>query len=170
VRALEFTILTAARTCEVTRAKRPGEIDSASATWTRPAEHMKGGKDHRVPLSVRALAIVRDQPKDEEHLFPGRRRGCGISENTMVSALGEVLGGQRTVTVHGFRSSFRDWAAESTDFASEVVEMALAHTIENETEAAYRRGDLFAKRRKLMDAWAAYREGPIEAKVISLRA
>jgi len=116
---------------------------------------MKAGTSHRVPLSPRALEILESIEVDgSDHVFAGRDGGS-ISENTMLKTLGEVLG-HRDVTVHGFRSSFRDWAAECTDFPSEVVEMALAHVIESETEAAYRRDDLLEKRRRFMNAWDDY--------------
>ena len=141
-KALEFTILTAARTGEVTGATR-GEFDLKRKLWTVPGERMKGGRLHVVPLSEAAVAMV---PKGERP-FP-------LSENGMLALLQKDMG--QPFTVHGFRSSFRDWAAETTDFPSEVVEMALAHAIENKTEAAYRRGSLLDKRRELMDAWAAY--------------
>ena len=119
-RALEFTILTAVRTGEA-RIARWSEVDLRAGVWTIPGARMKGDKDHRVPLSDRALA----------KLHPG-------------------------VTVHGFRSTFRDWAAETTSYPNHVVEMALAHAISNGVEAAYRRGDLFENRRRLMQEWADY--------------
>ena len=116
---------------------------------------MKASVEHRVPLSERARDIIAGLPKIEgtPYVFAGARRGRPQSTMAML----ELLHGLRPgLTVHGFRSTFRDWAAEETDFPSEVVEMALAHTIESEVERAYRRGDLFQKRRSLMDAWAAY--------------
>src|SRR5262249_24165849 len=145
-RCLEFTILTAARTGEAIAA-RPEEFDLDNATWTIPASRMKAKKEHRVPLSARAVEIVREMQKAESgFIFPSTHRGKAISNMAML----ELLRGLKTdATVHGFRSSFRDWAAERTAFPHEVCEMALAHTIGNAAEAAYRRGDLFEKRRKL---------------------
>jgi len=156
-RALEFTILTAARSGE-TLGARWSEIDLEAAVWTVPAERMKAGKVHTVPLSPRAVAILREvQPLNKKGgadapLFPASHGGA-LSGMAMAMQLRRLVPG---VTVHGFRSSFRDWAAECTSFSHEVCEMALAHTIGNKAEAAYRRGALFMKRRKLMDAWANY--------------
>ena len=166
-RCLEFTILTAARTGEAIQA-RPEEFDLDNATWTVPAARMKAKKEHRVPLSPRALAIVREMlDLKREYLFPAARGGKPISNMAMLQLLDRM---KVSVTVHGFRSSFRDWAAERTGFPHEVCEMALAHTIPNAAEAAYRRGDLFEKRRKLMDAWAEYIDSPQqEGAVIPLR-
>jgi len=152
-RCLEFTILTAARTNEATQA-RPDEIDLANATWTIPGSRMKAKREHRVPLSPRAVEIARQTlEQKDDYLFPGTKPGKPISNMTMLGLLRRM---GVDVTVHGFRSAFRDWAAEQTNFAHEVCEMALAHTIPNAAERAYRRGDLFEKRRKLMDAWATY--------------
>jgi integrase len=150
--ALEYAILTAARTGEVIGA-RWSEIDLGKAIWTIPADRMKAGKEHRVPLSPRALEILESlKPLGSEWLFPGAKGGklSGMAM-TMLMRRMEV-----DATVHGFRSGFRDWAAECTGYAHEVAEMALAHTIENKVERAYRRGDLFEKRRRLMDDWATY--------------
>jgi len=167
-RALEFAILTAARTDEVLGAPW-GEIDLDTRVWTIPAERMKAGREHRVPLaaaalavleSVRPLALMRDgAPDAAAPVFPGPRRALGMSNMTMLMLLRRMK--RDDLTVHGFRSTFRDWAAERTAYPREVVEMALAHTIENKVEAAYRRGDLFEKRRKLMEAWAQFCEAPI---------
>jgi integrase len=156
-RCLEFTILTAARTAETIRATW-GEINWDVKVWTVPAARMKAGKEHRVPLSPRALEIIHDlnQRRESEHLFPGQKVGRGLSNMAMLKTLAVM--GHGDLTTHGFRSSFRDWAAECTNFPSEVVEMALAHAVSNRVEAAYRRGDLFEKRVKLMEAWAAYCE------------
>lgn len=158
--ALEFTILTAGRSGEVIGATWD-EVDIEGATWTIPATRMKAGKEHRVPLSARAVQII-EQTKElgGRHLFPGEKRGelqrpLSAMAMTMVLRRKEIR-----VTVHGFRSSFRDWAAEQTSFPYEVAEMALAHVIANKAEAAYRRGDLFVKRRKLMEAWAGYCAAP----------
>ena len=153
-RALEFTILTAARTSETIMATH-SEFDLGEGVWQVPAARMKASVEHRVPLSERARDVLAGVPKIEgtPYVFPGGRAGRPLSSMAML----ELLRGLRPgLTVHGFRSTFRDWAAEETNYPSEVVEMALAHTIENEVERAYRRGDLFQKRRALMDAWAAY--------------
>ncbi len=150
--ALEFTILTAARTGEVIGAKWD-EVDLDKAIWTIPASRMKAGKEHRVPLSPRAVGILKStQELRKEWLFPAIKGG-----NLSGMAMSMLLRRMKTdVTVHGFRSSFRDWSAECTGYALEVAEMALAHTIESKVERAYRRGDLFDKRRRLMDDWATY--------------
>jgi integrase len=152
-RCLEFTILTAARTGEAIAA-RPAEFDLDNATWTVPGSRMKAKKEHRVPLSPRAVEIVREMLKAEsEWVFPSTHRGKAISNMAMLQL---VHGMNIDATVHGFCSSFRDWAAERTAFPHEVCEMALAHTIPNAAEAAYRRGDLLEKRAKLMEAWAEF--------------
>jgi integrase len=157
--ALEYAILTAARTGEVLGAKW-SEIDIDRAMWTVPAERMKAGREHRVPLSTPALKILRSMQEvcTNEYVFPGQSGERPLSER----AFGQLPGSLgKAVTVHGFRSSFRDWAAECTSFPNEVCEMALAHVIGDKTEAAYRRGDLFAKRVQLMNSWAAYITKPI---------
>jgi integrase len=152
--ALEFTILTAARSGEALGA-RWEEFDLEAKVWTIPEERMKARRPHRVPLSPAVLDVVaRAKGRDEAWLFPGLKRGKPLSNMAMEMQLRRMKRGD--VTVHGFRSSFRDWAAETTAFPREVCEMALAHAIESDTEAAYRRGDLFEKRRKLMDSWAAF--------------
>ena len=167
-RCLEFTILTAARTSEALSTKWE-ELDLENAIWTVPASRMKAGKEHRVPLSARAIEIVREMLTLEQvYAFPGAREGKAMSNMAMLNLL-ERMGVD--VTVHGFRSSFRDWAAERTTFAHEVCEMALAHTIGNAAEAAYRRGDLFEKRRLLMQAWADFiGQPPAEGAVIPFKA
>jgi len=150
--ALEFTILTAARTGEVIGAKWD-EVDLDKAIWTIPANRMKAHKEHRVPLSPRAVEILKStQELRKEWLFPATKGGS-MSGMAMSMLLRRM---KVDVTVHGFRSGFRDWSAECTGYAHEVAEMALAHTIENKVERAYRRGDLFDKRRRLMDDWAAH--------------
>lgn len=151
-RALEFTILTAARTGEVMGA-RWVEIDLSAAMWTIPGERMKGGREHRVPLSAAAVDLLKvlPGPSAGEFVFPGGH-GKPLPKTSMLELLKQVQ--RLDVTVHGFRSTFRDWAAETTNFPSDVVEMALAHAVSDKVEAAYRRGDLFVKRRELMDAWA----------------
>ena len=162
-RALEFAALTAARTGEVLGA-RWGEFDLAAKVWTVPANRMKAGREHRVPLSeaalavleqVRPLALMKDgKPDPAAPVFPGPRRALPLSNMAMLMLLRRMK--RDDLTAHGFRSTFSDWAAERTAYPREVVEMALAHAIENRVEAAYRRGDLFDKRRRLMDAWAQY--------------
>ncbi len=166
-RCLEFTILTAARTNEVIKAV-PEEFDLVNATWTIPASRMKAKREHRVPLSPRAVEIVREMlARNGIYVFPGAQPGKPLSNMTMLYVLERM---HIDVTVHGFRSSFRDWAAERTAFSHEVCEMALAHTISNAAEAAYRRGDLFEKRRKLMDSWAEFVSTPhIDGAVIPLK-
>jgi integrase len=155
-RALEFTILTAARTGEAI-GSRWSELSDDDGIWTVPGERMKGGRDHRVPISDRARAVVATQKRGVGFIFPGSSKGKPLSNMAML----ELLRGLRKdgSTVHGFRSAFRDWASEKTDHANEVVEMALAHVIESKVEAAYRRGDLFDKRRALMIDWADYCSG-----------
>jgi integrase len=167
-RALEFTILTAARTGEIIGAKR-SEASTADMLWTVPAERMKAGKEHRVPLSGRALTILRDvtalETGDDTFIFGGGKQGKPPSNMTMASVLHRM--GYANVTVHGFRSTFRDWAAERTDFPNEVVEMALAHAVSNRVEAAYRRGDLFEKRRQLMSEWSNFCNTPTAARAMA---
>jgi integrase len=153
-RALEFTILTAARTSESTLSTWE-EFDLEEHVWCVPAKRMKAFVEHRVPLSIAARNLLDGLPRIESssYVFPGARPKRPLSNMAML----ELLRGMRPgLTTHGFRSSFRDWASEATDFSPEVIEMALAHTIESAVERAYRRGDLFEKRRKLMEAWAAY--------------
>lgn len=163
--ALRFLILTATRTGEVLGATWP-EIDLEAGTWTIPAERMKAKREHRVPLAPEALRVLDALPRmvDESgYVFPGARYGRPLSTMALLGAmraLGYGVGGNRgPYVVHGFRSSFRDWAGEVSSFPSEVCEIALAHTIANRSEAAYRRGDLFEKRRLLMDAWASWCTG-----------
>ena len=170
--ALEFTVLTAARTGEVIGATW-SEVDLDKAVWTIPAKRMKAGKEHRIPLSPRAMAILKDvQPlnmtgRDGSPLFPTSKGGV-LSSMAMSMLLRRM---KIDVTVHGFRSAFRDWSAECTSYAHEVCEMALAHVIGNKAEAAYRRGDLFEKRRRLMADWATYcaSNGAAGAKVTPIR-
>jgi integrase len=150
---LEFTILTAARTGEAIGA-RWSELDRKAKTWTIPAERMKAGVVHVIPLSERALEIITMLPNAGDYLFVGTRPGRPISDMTMTMVLRRM--GRDDITVHGFRSAFRDWVAERTNHQNHVVEMALAHTIGDKTEAAYRRGYLLEKRRTLMHDWADY--------------
>jgi integrase len=158
-RALEFAILTAARTGEVIGA-RWSEIDIEDKTWTVPAGRMKGGKEYRVALSERAIDLLRDLPTEDNNgfIFVGPRAGSGLSNMAMAQTLKRM--GHGDITVHGFRSSFRDWAAETTAFPNHVVEMALAHVVGDKVESAYRRGDLLAKRRQLAEAWSRYCTSP----------
>jgi integrase len=150
-RLLEFAILTGTRRSEVCGA-RWGEIEGG--VWTIPAHRMKGHREHRVPLCDRALEILAGLPREGEFIFIGRSTGVPVSGMAVLRLLERM--GRRDVTMHGFRSTFRDWAAETTAYPNHVVEMALAHAVGNAVEAAYRRGDLFDKRRRLMADWAAY--------------
>jgi integrase len=174
-RALEFAILTAARTGEVLGA-RWAEIDMDAAVWTVPAERMKATREHRVPLSEPALALLGDMAKlrtvakSEAAVFPGIEPGKPLSGMAMLMTLRRM--GRDDLTAHGFRSTFRDWAAEATAYPKEVAEMALAHTIGDKVEAAYRRGDLFDKRRRMMDDWRAFcsrPDGEAGSNVVALR-
>jgi integrase len=155
-RCLELTILTATRTGEAIGA-RWSEVDLKARTWTVPAERMKSGKLHVIPLSDRALELLETLTRSGVHLFENGRAGRPISNMAMDMTLRRM--GQGAVTVHGFRSTFRDWAAEQTSYPNHVVEMALAHAIGDKVEAAYRRGDLLEKRRELMGDWAGYCAG-----------
>ena len=159
-RALEFLILTAGRPAEVSGA-RWTEIDGD--TWAVPGERMKGGRPHRVPLSERAVELLAQLPRDGEYCFGGRRRGESLHPVGLVTLLRRM---GHDVTAHGFRSTFRDWAAETTSYPNHVVEMALAHAVGNGVEAAYRRGDLFEKRRRLMEDWAAFCAQPARAGAV----
>jgi integrase len=152
-RALEFTILTAARSGEV-RGMVWSEIDMHSGVWTVPGSRMKAGREHRVPLSDAALSILKALPRfvGEDFVFPAPRGG--MLSDMSLSAVMRRMG--RTEVPHGFRSTFRDWAAERTAFPSEISEMALAHAISTKVEAAYRRSDLMAKRRLMMAEWAQF--------------
>jgi integrase len=153
-RALEFTILSAARTSEVIGAKWP-EFDLAAGVWTVPSERMKGGKEHQVPLSKRAIAILEDLPRERGgYVFPGAKAKASLSNMAMLELLKGIDGSG--FTVHGFRSTFRDWAGDRTNFARDVIEHALAHQIKDKAEAAYRRSAALEKRRQLMEAWAKY--------------
>jgi len=153
--AFEFLILTASRTGEVVGAYWT-EIDEAQKLWLIPAKRMKAGREHRVPLSPRSLELLEQAKRvsaQSNFIFPGRHYDKPISNMAFLMLIRRL---ERTITAHGFRSSFRDWASEATSFPREVAEMALAHTIENKVEAAYRRGDLLEKRREMMAAWATF--------------
>jgi integrase len=169
--ALRLLILTATRTSEVLNAKWP-EFDMEAGVWRIPAERMKAGREHRVPLSSDAVAILRKMSllrRKGDYAFPGLKAEKPLS----VTALSGLMDrdGRSRVTVHGFRSSFRDWAAEQTNFPREVAEAALAHVLADKVEAAYRRSDLFEKRRQLMQAWARFCATPKTAgsKVVPMR-
>jgi len=154
--ALELLVLTAARSGEV-RGATWDEIDTRAKVWTIPAERMKAGKEHRVPLSAAALAVLaraRKLPRvaDTNLVFPAPRGGP-LSDMTLTAVMRRM---EVPAVPHGFRSTFRDWSAERTDYPRDVAEMALAHTIGDKVEAAYRRGDLFDKRRQMMADWAAF--------------
>jgi integrase len=163
-RALELTILTGCHTGEVIGA-RSEEFDLEKAMWTIPASRMKANREHRVPLAPRAVEIVRNQPPGD-YVFPGQRRGRPLSNMAMLQLLKRM--GRGDLTVHGFRSTFRDWCAEQTNFPRELAEAALAHVLTDKTEAAYQRGDLFEKRRELMDAWAHYCSASRRGNVVQI--
>ncbi|MEY4966567.1 MAG: hypothetical protein RL274_2150 [Pseudomonadota bacterium] len=152
-RCLEFTVLTGARTAEAINATW-NEIDLKLRLWTIPGARMKGGREHRVPLSDRAMAILKKLPREGKFVFIGAREKMPLSNMAMLKVLKSM--GRNDLTVHGFRSTFRDWAAEQTNFPRDVAEMAIAHAVGDKVEAAYRRGDLFEKRRGLAKAWATY--------------
>lgn len=165
--AFEFLILTAARTSEVLGARWP-EFDLSAKAWTIPASRMKSGREHRVPLSDAATRLlVSVNGLSDQFVFPGRKSGA-LSNMALLTVLRRM--GRTDITAHGFRSTFRNWTAERTSFPREVAEAALAHVLENKVEAAYRRTDLFDKRRRLMEAWATYAVSPdAEHKVITLK-
>ena len=170
-RALEFTILTAARTGEIIKA-RWQEVDFERAVWTRPAEHMKTKRPHSVPLSNRCIEILREVQVFADgvdgFIFVGRSRSGGLSSASLEAVL-ERLKIKDGVTVHGFRSSFRDWAGDQTNFPRDVIEGCLAHAFGDKTEAAYRRSDALEKRRAVMVAWSDHCNGQQRADVISLK-
>lgn len=174
-RALEFLIMTATRTGEVLGAEWR-EVDLEAGVWTVPADRMKARRDHRIPLSGRALDLLAGLPRvaGNRYLFPGARQGRPLSSTALLQLMrsmgyGPVVGSRGLYVPHGFRSSFRDWAGETSTFPGDVVEMAIAHAIQNKTEAAYRRGDLFDKRRALMEAWASWCAPPAGSTVVPLR-
>jgi integrase len=171
--ALAFVILTACRTGEVIGA-RWGEFNIEDASWTVPAERVKSGRQHRVPLSPAALTIinsmrgVRATEGGDGFVFPGGKRGRPLSDMALLALLRRM--GRSDLTTHGFRSTFRDWAAEGTNYPREVAEMALGHVVGDKVEAAYRRGDLFQKRRRLMGEWARFcRSGAKAGEVVAIR-
>ncbi len=162
--ALEFAILTAARTGEIIGA-RWDEINLAEKVWAVPASRMKGGREHRVPLSAEALAVLNKVSQGEpgDFVFAGRKKRP-LSNMALLMVLRRM--GQPDLTAHGFRSTFRDWAAERTNFQAEVAEAALGHVVGDKLEAAYRRGDFFEKRRRLMEAWGEFATKAKDASVI----
>lgn len=168
-RALEFTILTAARSGETFGATWK-EIDLEAALWLVPAKRMKAGREHRVPLTPRAVEILTELAnlgtEPDAYVFPGQKEGRPLSVMAMEMILRRM---KVDVTVHGFRSAFRDWAGEETSFPREVAEAALAHVVGDETERAYRRGDALEKRRKLMAAWASFCEPKKPGNVLELK-
>jgi integrase len=186
-RALEFTILTAARTGETIGAPW-NEINTRERFWTIPANRMKAERDQRVPLSKRAMAILEEMKsvRDGDFLFPGGKSSKPLSNMAMLALIERMNGrrsaagqprwtdpmnGNKDIVPHGFRSTFRDWASERTNFPNEVVEMALAHAVGDKVEGAYRRGDLFEKRVRLMDEWAKFCASvPVTGAVLPLRA
>jgi integrase len=171
--ALRFLVLTAARSGEVLGATW-SEIDLKTKTWTIPGERMKGGKEHRVPLSEQACEILEALPRDpgNDRVFFGATKG-GLSSMSMLSVIGR-LGYTGKTSAHGLRSSFKDWCSEQTNYPHELAEMALAHTVGNVVERAYRRGDQLEKRKRLMQDWAmfCYTSKPVAVgdNVVSIRA
>jgi integrase len=167
--ALELTILTAARTGEVIGA-RWDEFDLNEALWTIPGQRTKAHREHRIPLAPAAVAVLEKMRAraEGEFVFPGTKPNGSLGDRAMLGVLERMA--RHDITVHGFRSAFRDWAAEQTAFPREVAEMALGHAVGSQVEAAYRRGDLREKRRKLMEAWASYCAAPAKGgKVVQMR-
>jgi integrase len=165
-RALEFTILTAARTGEAIAA-RWDEI--AGGVWTIPASRMKSGREHRVPLSDAVLELIAKLPREGQYLFAGSRLGSHLSNMSLLAVLRRM--GRTDLTTHGFRSSFRDWVSERTNYPRDIAEAALAHVVADKTEAAYRRGDALAKRRRLMAEWSRFcSERTMAGGVVALHA
>jgi len=164
--ALELLILTATRTGEAINA-RWQEFDLDTGVWTIPASRMKAGREHRIPLSTAALSLLSSLPRIKgcDFLFPGVKLNKPLCHIAMLELLRRMKCSH--ITAHGFRSTFRDWAAEQTSHQQEVAEMALAHTIRNKVEAAYRRGDLFEKRQALMEDWALYCTGTQPYNVVN---
>jgi integrase len=164
--ALEFCVLTAARSGEVLGA-RWDEVSPKEKIWIVPPERMKAAREHRIPLSPRAMAILRSlrTAKAGSFIFSGQKKDQPLSSMAMAMQLRRM--GRGDITVHGFRSSFRDWVWEETDFPRELAEQALAHTLQNKAEAAYRRGDAIEKRRAMMEAWADFCEPDGAAQALS---
>jgi integrase len=170
-RALELCILTTLRISETIGA-RWNEFDFANRVWTVPAERMKGNREHRIPLSEAAVSLLERLPRVHEYLFPSPRRPWQpIKQNTATEDMLRRRMGRAQITTHGMRAAFRTWAGETTAYSREVIEMALAHRVGNATEQAYARGDLFERRRRLMEEWARYcatRSAFREAKVVTV--
>jgi len=166
-RAMELLILTATRTSEIIDARWP-EFDLQAAVWTIPASRMKAHREHRIPLTARSVEIVRQlkEQSTSEYVFPGRP-GKSLSNMALLSLLHRM--GRDDITVHGFRSTFRDWTSERTNYPNHICEMALAHAVADQVEAAYRRGDLFEKRRRLMLDWQKFCDASNRGQVLSLR-
>ncbi len=166
-RALEFAILTATRTTETLRAEW-SEFDLAAGLWTIPPDRMKAAREHRIALSERAVEILKSMPREDAFVFPGGRAGKPLSNMALLMQLRRM--GRDDLTAHGFRSTFKDWASETTAYPNELVEMALAHVVSDKTEAAYRRGDMFEKRRRLMEDWATFcAQPPRSGTVVPMR-
>ncbi len=164
-RCLEHVILTACRTNEATKAVW-SEIDLEAKIWIIPPERMKSGREHRVPLSPRAVEVLKALPRIDDYVFPGPRGT--LSNNAMLKVLERM--GRSDITTHGFRSTFRTWVAETTAYPREIAEAALGHVLRDRVEAAYQRGDLLEKRRRLMQAWARYCDKPTrKATITSIR-
>lgn len=162
-RVLELTILTCARTTEALDVQ-PSEFQLRNRLWVVPAARMKAKREHRVPLCDRAIALIQtalDQPRDGKYLFPGERKGRPLSNMAMLNLLERM--GYPDITVHGFRSTFRDWVADCTEYPDSLADMALAHVVADKTDAAYRRGDMLERRRRLMEEWARFCDGETAA-------
>ena len=173
-KCLELVLLTAVRTSEALGA-RWDEFDLDAKTWTIPADRMKACKEHCVPLSDAALTLVKGLTKAGDHLFPGARGGDTLSNMSMTMLLKDMPTKWndpegRRITVHGFRSTFRDWVAEQTEHPHELAEAALAHTVRDKTARAYQRGTMLDRRRRMMDEWAAFCLHPVKSNVVLLRA
>jgi integrase len=165
-KAVEFVLLTATRSNEARGAKWD-EIDEVAKRWTIPKGRMKKRKAHAVPLSEPAVELLNALPRIGKHVFPGLKRGTSISDTSLRNLLRDIGYGKDDASIHGFRSSFRDWAGETTNFAREVCEHALAHGIPDETEAAYFRSDLYTRRVELMAAWANFCAEPTVGNVLA---
>lgn len=167
-KAFEFLILTATRSGEVLGAKWD-EIDLEAKVWTIPAERMKAGREHRIPLSARAMTIINEMlaGRQCDYVFPAPTGKKGMSNGALLAVI-KGMPSYAAYVPHGFRSTFRDWAAETTNFANETLELALAHTIKDKAEAAYRRQDQLEKRAKLMEQWAGYVERVPQAATVTL--
>ena len=164
-RALEFTVLTACRTAEV-RGALWDEIEGD--IWTIASKRMKAGKEHKVPLSDRAVAILRELPRDGVLVFPSVHEGKGLGNHAPLRVLERLK--YDSVTTHGFRATFRTWAAERTGFEREVAEMALAHAIPSAVERSYKRTTLFDRRRRLMQMWSDFCAGrDVDGEVVPIR-